>query len=343
MDSSILLVWILIPLTISMAAVGYMTIVVILDPYSWQRAKYVQFRKATGHGWIVIRLAMALPITLALVGILRLLDPYTKNVRWLSTWGTPEYLAFVAIVFAIVQFLDARQEEHEAERLTRELNRLAERMSTQVIGLFPENLLQITNLIRSAKTHVHVIVDFAGYGQYSAPKTYTEYLNALKKAAGNRNIEMRLICYDSILGDRERKLQFPKDPPAVFEGLKDRNKFNTFFENLGIAEDKRPKSNEDLRKALQAHETDCMDDLGKCVQHSEGLQRRFLSEPVTLFLWLIDKQEAVFTFKNLEKQDRAYSIRTRDGWLIEQFDQYFSSAFDKASPDWIRTVKHPDA
>ena len=63
-----------------------------------------------------------------------------------------------------------------------------------------------------------------------------------------------------------------------------------------------------------------------------------MSERAPLFLWIIDDSEAVFTFKNLERNSETYSIRSCDDELVERFIQYFELAFNHASKDYRR---HP--
>jgi hypothetical protein len=81
-------------------------------------------------------------------------------------------------------------------------------------------------------------------------------------------------------------------------------------------------------------------ELNTAIKHPAHLQQKHLTERVPLFLWLVDRREAIFTFKNLEKNEQAYSIRTTDGWLVNNLAVYFEHTLAPASDTFLRTPSY---
>jgi hypothetical protein len=236
----------------------------------------------------------------------------------LPNWPAGEVLAFFAISFAIVQFIDARRQEHE-------LAEIAGEMSTRFVGLFPKNLAEITEVVSKAKHHLYIIADFIGYGVYSDPEGHSRYLRALEEALGG-DVGVQIISYNSVLASSESVQQFP-DGPKMFAGKLKPRVFNRYFQKYKHV--RRPKDNAGLRAILDETEEKCREDLCK-----KGLKPKYLHETAAFFLWLEDDEEAIFTFKNIGNNERGFSFRTRDANLVGQFSDIFERRWKAASPDY---------
>jgi hypothetical protein len=128
----------------------------------------------------------------------------------------------------------------------------------------------------------------------------------------------------------DTKHEFPAMPTVADP------KFARFVKDL--AAEKVPQGVPALAEHLQIRQSESIATLEGVIKHKDGLQRRYLSERAPLFLWIIDDSEAVFTFKNLERNSETYSIRSCDDELVEHFIQYFELAFNHASKNYER---HP--
>jgi len=225
-----------------------------------------------------------------------------------------DILAVLAIWFAIVHFVDSRNQE-------REINRVAQSMPTRFVGLFPKNLTEIVRVLSEAQRHIYIIVDYVGYAQYSSPRVYARYIETLKDAAG-RGVTVRIACYDDPLADKEMVVQFP-DGDEEFKKESSSARFQEYFAfKRGVA---RPTTMQGLRKLLDEHEKAHIEAL-----RDQGAEICYLAEQPDFFLWLEDDEEAIFCFQNMEgAEERGFSFRTRDGNLIRQlkrvFDQRWSS------------------
>ena len=259
--------------------------------------------------------ALRLLGVIAAAGIIALV--YTllrRRYLWLPQFSPTDVLAVLAIAFAIVQFMDAKRQE-------REITAIEGSVSTRFVGLFPKNLRHIREVISQADRYVYVMVDFIGYGQYSAPDEHQKYLAALQTAIRN-NLDVKVICYTAILGEEERKQQFP-DPPAQFEGIRNKKIFEAFCATNKISP--CPATNAALREALERR-----DALVRPVSNT-----KYLDEAAAFFVWLEDDEDAVFTFKNLGNRELGLSFRTQDANLIRQFKEIFNETWAMASSDHV--------
>lgn len=262
---------------------------------------------------IAIQLLFAVAVTI-IVGLTW--TPLRARYPWLPDLPAGELLAFLAISFAIVQFIDARRQEGA-------MTKIALSMSTRFIGPFPKNLKEIAEVVSKASRHVYAIVDFVGYGQYSAPEIYTMYLHALENAL-MRKVEIRIICYDSVAAGKDLLQQFPDDPEK-FEGKRNQDIFRKYFEiHKGVDP---PTDNAGLRAILKDRQEANATQLS-----AKGLKINFAPDSPAFFFWLEDDQEAVFAFKNVSQAERGLSFRTQDAHLVQQFRDIFDRRWKAPGP-----------
>jgi hypothetical protein len=253
---------------------------------------------------IALQLFFAVALTM-IVGLTW--TPLRVRYPWLPDLSAGELLTFLAISFAIVQFIDARRQE-------RVMTVIALSMSTRFIGPFPKNLKEIAQVVSKASRYVYAIVDFVGHGQYSAPEMYSAYFHELESAL-IRKVEIRIICYDSGLAEKDLLQQFPDDPEK-FEGKRNQDTFRRYFEiHKGVDP---PADNAGLRAILKVRQ-----EANETQLSAKGLKLNFSSDSPTFFFWLQDDQEAVFAFKNVSQTERGLSFRTQDAHLVQQFKDIF--------------------
>jgi hypothetical protein len=90
-------------------------------------------------------------------------------------------------LLAIVAFVDVR-------RLGKKIKAILEEISTRHIGDFPDNLAQITKLIKDARYHVDLLWDAADPGSYFDPQAHEDLVHALEQAA-HRKVEVRFLVW----------------------------------------------------------------------------------------------------------------------------------------------------
>src|ERR1700733_9422330 len=141
--------------------------------------------RSGGILWVLTRLAIAMLMT-SLIVLCK--DRLEQLFPWITGFMGHDILAFFAISFALVQFLDARDEEKGVKKIQGRIQRLLNDATTRSVGSFPKNLKNIIEMIGTAKSSIRIIVDFPGYGIYSDPDLYGEYLKALKAAADSSGV-----------------------------------------------------------------------------------------------------------------------------------------------------------
>lgn len=199
-------------------------------------------------------------------------------------------------------------------------------ISTRFVGAFPENMREIIEILRTARETIEIIVDFPGYGQYSALQYHKDYIEALKNARKN-NVKIQIICYQLSLVREERLEQFPDLSPEEWLIKTSEKKFQNYFAEFNDIP--QPANRAGLREALTARDHRLIDEL----RHSQ-LTWKFHPDRATFFLWRIDNVEAVFTFKNVGRTDVGLSFRTHDGNLVKQFGNIFERRWMNAKDEY---------
>lgn len=195
-------------------------------------------------------------------------------------------------------------------------------VSTRFVGAFPENMREIIELLKNARETIEIVVDFPGYGQYSALKYHKEYIKALIDAR-QKKVAIRIICYQLALVRKERMEQFPDITPEEWAQKISEKKFNDYFAEF--KDIPRPGDRAGLREAFTTRDRTLI----KEFRHPQ-LTWKFHPELAAFFLWRIDNAEAIFTFKNVGRTDVGLSFRTHDGNLVKQFGDIFERRWNNA-------------
>src|ERR1039457_7239354 len=103
--------------------------------------------------------------------------------RWLDT--VTLILAVLAIIFAIIQFGDAKNQLKAARAavdqlrsVTGALAPLATSLQTRFVGSFPDNMEDMMNVVKSVpdRGQLRVMTDFSGYRLYSKNDPAPQYI-----------------------------------------------------------------------------------------------------------------------------------------------------------------------
>lgn len=301
--------------------------------------------------WIWIKLLVAVALA---YGIKWVWPMARGRYPWLPGLTAEELLAVLAIAFAVVQFLDARVQERELDEQSDNLGVISGKlkgysdsltgitqnlqhqagdlkdisgsMSTRFVGPFPENMKAIISLLDKANRTIEILVDFPGYGQFSALDSHIAYLEKLIRAR-QRKVKVQIIGYQLALATKERAEQFPDCPPDQWTQIAASQNFHEYFNFF--TDLPRPNDSKMLRQALVRRDVALFDEL-----RGKGVEWKFHQETAAFFLWLVDGAEAIFTFKNVGRKDVGLSFRTRDGNLVRQFKEIFSRRWTNARENY---------
>ncbi len=308
------------------------------------RTAHHWIREKSGGWWVLVRVAVGVVIACLAVKSRALL---TGTFPQLHEWIGEDLLAFMAILFALVQFLDAREGERDLRKIEEALATTVEGITTRGIGAFPDNLDDIVALMREANASIQIIVDFPGYGQYSEPELHAKYLGALQSATAKEKIKIQMVSYDEAL-TQEESVQELSFAGASLTRSEDMKKLKRYIDANNISPEKAPKTFAELDELLRSRQEANFAVLESPPTNKSVLKRKYLSERAPLFLWLVDKSKAVVAFKNLENNEDAYSIITSDPRLIKNlaahFDHTFANAgdrFDQTPPYRLSNLSQP--
>src|SRR5258708_5256491 len=187
--------------------------------------------------------------------------------------------------------------------------------SAKYIGDFPQNLKQITDLVKSTQRHLVVVADFPGYANYSDPKLFDEYWKQITLLAARSAPKVRIdvYFYDSATADCAQQLQFAqKRSPESPSAWRTDPRFARYMSHRGIPENQQPKTSAALDQLLLKFD----EDLIRQMQDLDIRVRR-VAVLLPLFIWMKDEEEAVFSFYNLGDAFREVSLETQDTQLIQ--------------------------
>jgi hypothetical protein len=257
------------------------------------------------------------------VGVVLILILYfTEKVGKKTFEGTSFVLAVFAIAFAVIQFYDAKEHSHG-------LRLIDKAVSTRFIGVFPKNLVDIGEVVAGTDKQLDVMVDFVGYGHYSAPVQFEAYLRKIEDLR-QRNIPFRMLVYELKKAHETHASQFTQQIFNDVSGAKNGKpdvKFVAFCNKFNQGH--LPKTKAEFDELLFHKQQDYIVEMLE-----RGVQVRKTTSEMPFYLWNQDDQDAVFSFLNADnKGDREVSFRTRDSNIVKdafkrRFDAYWEHSQD---------------
>jgi hypothetical protein len=233
-------------------------------------------------------------------------------------------LGVLAVLLAAIQFADARSTLGNIETIGEKLedsagsleelrgdlststDRLEEQLSTRQIGVFPNFLPKIVDLLKPATESVVIFCDFPAYGEFSKFEAFREYAEVIE-AKGSL---VSLLCLDD---DARRELteeQVGKgggdDWKSSIEG-----QLRGYLDAHGSPYDFERIQREDLVKMLAEGDTNTL-------TGEFGAASRWVTTTVMpLYFWIVDGEEAVFSLAPfMQPEALEVGFRTSDAKLI---------------------------
>lgn len=186
---------------------------------------------------------------------------------------------------------------------SRRLRGIHESLSTRVVGNFPDNVSEITDLLGAAKGQVVVVCDSPAYGFFSNRKAYLDYRHKLQTLVDD-GVEIKMVTFDRERSIEASRAQFGEDIGKIRE-------LDAYKQHFIEAEGAQPRTAEEFFEYLESK-----------VDREREVFANVLAETngsIPLYFWIVDGREAVFSFPTLRKQPPEVAFRTSDKWLIEIF------------------------
>lgn len=294
-------------------------------------------------------------------GILRRLADVTAHYRaevlvslameFLFSWPWKEIidyggftLAFLALFFAIRQFLDARQHTKElgalAKKTVEQQNRLAEileqaeagaqrlevlseSLPTRFIGTFPDSVGRLADFVQQAKRELVIVSDYAGFGAYSVPRPFAAYFQAIRRrCVDTPRIDVKMVIYTRKAGEAAAGLQFGEND---WERISQSSEFTNFYRLFADRFASPPGSFKEWNN--QSWE---MEDWYRHALKSCGADVRETDASIPVFLWIRDDEDAIISFQS-SAEFNDVTFRTSDAGFIQFFRKQFDRAYSGAA------------
>lgn len=209
------------------------------------------------------------------------------------------------------------------------LRQISHVSGTRFVGKFPENMIAINQLIRSAKRELIIVGDQIAYGAFSKSEEHKEYLNALLDVAPKlqNGLRPKIMFYNAnVAKDAVRvQLRLNDDKDSLSPGLKIKAKsWMELAENRGY-KGKAPETVAEFAQLLEWKNEFVRNQLsGTC-------EIRHLNEKIPVFIWIADGNTAIFSFNALDEQNqpKEVSFFTNDPNTIEILKLIYLNNWEK--------------
>lgn len=232
------------------------------------------------------------------------------------------YFGTQSIIFGIYTLWTSRQQQKVAgarweEHLSR-MELIAQSMSTRFIGLFPEHLYDIVEIVKRANKELLLLVDCSDYGSFPRPEAHQNFVRAIEDAR-RRKVEVKML----ISGESVAHTCTSPFRRMEIEELSKTDEFKHYFE-FWSGERPIPSTTQELVELLQKKEQNAKEHLREIGVDIKPPSNE-LTDKAGLFFWIEDCVEAVFLFCDPEGKTDAdgnaegmgLAFRTRDSKLIE--------------------------
>jgi hypothetical protein len=232
-------------------------------------------------------------------------------------WISPDrVLALIAIAFGLVAiYYEWRLHDGFKEQKTK-IEDVVLSVHTGYEGKFPDNLDRVVDFIASLPKgqELLILVDFLGYGHYSAPDKYDKYVDALLATS-----KVRMLIYGEDSAKASITAQFQDD----FAGISETNTFKKYLRHHQDQIQPPPTNFGEFKNTLIR----IQDHFAQQITAKNNVEVRAISSNEAVLFWL-SKNEMIFAFPNLQDVEKGFSFRTRDPELIEIFHTQFETKWN---------------
>jgi hypothetical protein len=214
-------------------------------------------------------------------------------------------LTVAALTLALIQ-------QQSASSHTKELSEIRHSMSTQYIGQFPDYILNVVNLIQSAKKEVLIAYPQVTFGIFSNPEKWLEYKAVLEQKL-HQGILVDLLCLD----DKERRSNVMEQFSLSSKSWEEKLSEPQFKERLEMfAKYYVPKEAGNV-------------DRETFINHLQHQQKKSLADDFTtaikteistvfaMHFWIVDGGRAIFSVPNFAEGPTELGFLTSDTRLVQ--------------------------
>jgi hypothetical protein len=245
------------------------------------------------------------------------------------------FLGIFCLFFALRQFRDAKEHTLVLRENTSTLAEVKEHLSTKFLAVFPYNIPELKKFISGMSHDFDIMIDFAGYGQYSVPEQFASYFAALEECA--RHSTIRMLAYGAGIAKGAIREQWPD---SLFQKELKEPKESRLLRFLNNHQDLVPSSlsseeflqqltyDQFIEMQLQVQ----MQSLSQLTKIRNITIRTIDDVELLLIAWIRSDDHAVFSFKNRGSTLRELAFSTKDTALVPVFRSMFERLWSENDP-----------
>lgn len=228
-------------------------------------------------------------------------------------------LNIIAFLFTTIALVIAGWQFYQARKQTNELSEIKDSLSTRFIDRFPDYLIKINDLLNEAKNSIEIVCDVPGFGHFSQPDNWFEYLEIIRKKK-HQGLNINITFHNREIRQKFRKEQFAQASGGKWNDWKlnpeIKPKMEKFLKksNIEISVDKIEFS--EFINLLESSENEI-------INHDfKGLSITEVKSNIAIYFWIIDGRKAIFAIPSFSKEYPGfltYGFITSDPRLISTF------------------------
>jgi hypothetical protein len=217
------------------------------------------------------------------------------------------FLAVAGTLFAVLSIRDGA-------KMTRELRAVFDHLTTKEAGAFPTYMQEVERLISEARESIFIATDFPGHGVWGDRGRFGGYVKALENRKADRvrrghPLNIQLLTLNAAGRERALEERFPDSR------WKDYLKRGSFQKSRRLYEELENCQVSEVREKFLAEMRSRQDRaLDADLRFAERWEYSGL---MTVYMWIIDGEKAVFAIPSFGDQLTEYGFVTQDAGLVQ--------------------------
>jgi hypothetical protein len=261
--------------------------------------------------------AMTVDFALALVESLTTAEIVGVVLGVIGIAGT-----FVALGLAFDQYRKARETINDLNKVAQELTSVKESVLTYYIGVFPDFLDNIVEMLTPRAKELIIFCDYPGYGIFSEREKFDHYIHQIRQ----QDVNEAKIRFTYLHRHRREKLHLEQfgvisNWEAWKQDSDNERKIKCFLDDTyGEGQTIETITEEDFNELLIGADQKVLD------KHFSSAEKIEINLPMPLYFWIRDSEEAIFAIATMSGGVIEVAFHTRDHNLITAlkhiFDRY---------------------
>lgn len=260
---------------------------------------------------------------------------------------------FIGLVLGVVALIGTIIALGFAFKQTRDLKVISGSLSTKFLGVFPDFMAELTDLVGRANEKIVILCDLPAYGVFSAGEFCREYTNHIERLIAKDPTAVQFICLNGINRAELHKAQFKAElteSGEIPDDLEGWERWKNDSPNPNKWKEWKDKREEQMDDFLRFHGRDqkkgtiSYEDFLKCLgeshhrvlrtklEHAERANVRETNFPMSIYFWIRDGEEALLTIRSFTGDNPEVGFRTSDPKLLEALTNIYEGYRRSSEP-----------